>query len=121
MRRRRRKPGRTQVERRNETQAAILSASIGLLAENGYAGFSVSRVASPSACRAAPRALYFAAATTEAALRFVPSAIGATAMAVQQNTDHIQTTHIGSLPRPHNLLDLLKAKYTGQPYDESKL
>src|SRR5499426_664070 len=68
-----------------------------------------------------PRALYFAAATTEAALRFVPSAIGATAMAVQQNTDHIQTTHIGSLPRPHNLLDLLKAKYTGQPYEESKL
>ena len=28
-------------------------------------------------------------------------------MAVQQNTDHIQTTHIGSLPRPHPLLDLL--------------
>ena len=25
------------------------------------------------------------------------------------------------MPRPHNLLDLLKAKYTGQPYDESKL
>src|SRR5438874_3152524 len=42
-------------------------------------------------------------------------------MTVQQNTDHIQTTHIGSLPRPHNLLDLLKAKYAGQPYDESKL
>jgi len=42
-------------------------------------------------------------------------------MALQQNTDHIQTTHIGSLPRPHNLLDLLKAKYSGQPYDESKL
>jgi len=42
-------------------------------------------------------------------------------MALQQNTDHIQTTHIGSLPRPHNLLDLLKAKYSGQPYDETKL
>jgi 5-methyltetrahydropteroyltriglutamate--homocysteine methyltransferase len=42
-------------------------------------------------------------------------------MALQQNTDHIQTTHIGSLPRPHNLLDLLKAKYSGQPYDEGKL
>jgi 5-methyltetrahydropteroyltriglutamate--homocysteine methyltransferase len=42
-------------------------------------------------------------------------------MAVQQNTDHIQTTHIGSLPRPHNLLDLLKAKYAGQPYDEREL
>ena len=42
-------------------------------------------------------------------------------MALQQNTDHIQTTHIGSLPRPHSLLDLLKAKYSGQPYDETKL
>ena len=23
-------------------------------------------------------------------------------MTLQQNTDHVQTTHIGSLPRPHN-------------------
>jgi AcrR family transcriptional regulator len=45
MKRRRRKPKRTQLERRNETQAAILSASIDLLAESGYAGFSASRVA----------------------------------------------------------------------------
>jgi 5-methyltetrahydropteroyltriglutamate--homocysteine methyltransferase len=42
-------------------------------------------------------------------------------MAVQQNSDHIQTTHIGSLPRPHDLLDLLKAKYAGQSYDERAL
>ena len=42
-------------------------------------------------------------------------------MTLQQNTDHVQTTHIGSLPRPHNLLDLLKARYSGQPCDESKL
>jgi 5-methyltetrahydropteroyltriglutamate--homocysteine methyltransferase len=42
-------------------------------------------------------------------------------MAGQQNTDHIQTTHIGSLPRPHNLLDLLKAKYAGQSYNEREL
>jgi 5-methyltetrahydropteroyltriglutamate--homocysteine methyltransferase len=42
-------------------------------------------------------------------------------MSLQQNTNHIQTTHIGSLPRPHDLLDLLKAKYGGQPYDEAKL
>jgi 5-methyltetrahydropteroyltriglutamate--homocysteine methyltransferase len=42
-------------------------------------------------------------------------------MALQQNTDHIQTTHIGSLPRPHDLLDLLKAKYSGQPCDERTL
>src|SRR5262249_26910505 len=42
-------------------------------------------------------------------------------MTVQQNTDHIQTTHIGSLPRPHDLLDLLKAKYAGQSYDERRM
>ena len=41
-------------------------------------------------------------------------------MNLQQNTDHIQTTHIGSLPRPHDLLDVLKAKLNGQPYDEAK-
>lgn len=39
-------------------------------------------------------------------------------MQLQQNTDRIQTTHIGSLPRPHRLLDVMKAKYSGQPYDE---
>jgi 5-methyltetrahydropteroyltriglutamate--homocysteine methyltransferase len=37
---------------------------------------------------------------------------------LQQNTDRIQTTQIGSLPRPHSLLDAMKAKYAGQPYDE---
>lgn len=42
-------------------------------------------------------------------------------MTSQQNTDHIQTTHIGSLPRPHAVLDILKAKYTGQPYDQATL
>ncbi len=42
-------------------------------------------------------------------------------MALQQNTDHIQTTHIGSLPRPSALLDVLKLKYSGQPYDQAKL
>src|SRR5215469_1153514 len=40
-------------------------------------------------------------------------------MAIQQNVDHIQTTHTGSLPRPHHLLDLLKAKVEGQPFDEA--
>ena len=39
-------------------------------------------------------------------------------MSIQQNTDHIQTTHIGSFPRPHALLDLMKAKYTDQHYDD---
>jgi 5-methyltetrahydropteroyltriglutamate--homocysteine methyltransferase len=46
------------------------------------------------------------------------NAMEGTAMAIQQNADHIRTTHIGSLPRPH---DLLKAKYAGQPYDERQL
>ncbi len=40
---------------------------------------------------------------------------------IQQNTDRIQTTHIGSLPRPHNVLDLLKAKLNGKPYDQATL
>jgi 5-methyltetrahydropteroyltriglutamate--homocysteine methyltransferase len=39
-------------------------------------------------------------------------------MTIQQNTDRIQTTHIGSLPRPHAVLDLMKAKLNGQPYDQ---
>jgi len=38
-------------------------------------------------------------------------------VALQQNTGRIQTTHIGSLPRPHALLDLLKAKYSGEAHD----
>jgi 5-methyltetrahydropteroyltriglutamate--homocysteine methyltransferase len=42
-------------------------------------------------------------------------------MTLQQNTDRIQTTHIGSLPRPHDVLDLLRAKFTGQPYDQNLL
>jgi 5-methyltetrahydropteroyltriglutamate--homocysteine methyltransferase len=42
-------------------------------------------------------------------------------MSIQQNTDHIQSTHIGSLPRPHDLLDLMKAKYAGEPYDQARL
>lgn len=41
-------------------------------------------------------------------------------MSIQQNSDRIQTTHIGSLPRPHDLLDLMKAKLMGQPYDQAK-
>ncbi|HEX3505256.1 MAG TPA: cobalamin-independent methionine synthase II family protein [Xanthobacteraceae bacterium] len=39
-------------------------------------------------------------------------------MTLQQNSDRIQTTHIGSLPRPHHLLDQLKAKLSGQAFDE---
>jgi len=32
----------------------------------------------------------------------------------------ILTTHVGSLPRPHELLDLMKAKVAGLPYDKGK-
>jgi 5-methyltetrahydropteroyltriglutamate--homocysteine methyltransferase len=41
-------------------------------------------------------------------------------MTLQQNADHIQTTHIGSLPRPHRLLDQLKAKYSGAEFDAAQ-
>lgn len=33
--------------------------------------------------------------------------------------NRILTTHVGSLPRPHDLLDLMKAKLSGQPYDKA--
>jgi 5-methyltetrahydropteroyltriglutamate--homocysteine methyltransferase len=31
----------------------------------------------------------------------------------------IRTTHVGSLPRPHDLLDLMKARLSGQPVDKA--
>jgi 5-methyltetrahydropteroyltriglutamate--homocysteine methyltransferase len=40
-------------------------------------------------------------------------------MSIQQNKDFIQTTHIGSLPRPHDLLDMMKAKFSGQAFDQA--
>src|SRR2546423_8710368 len=32
----------------------------------------------------------------------------------------IQTTHVGSLPRPHDLLDLMKARLAGGSYDRER-
>ena len=32
----------------------------------------------------------------------------------------IRTTHVGSLPRPHDLLDLMKARLAGQPVDHGR-
>jgi 5-methyltetrahydropteroyltriglutamate--homocysteine methyltransferase len=40
-------------------------------------------------------------------------------MTGQQNTDRILTTHVGSLPRPHDLLDMMKARLAGQGHDEA--
>ena len=54
-------------------------------------------------------------------LRLAEQRQGVRRMALQQNTDRIQTTHIGSLPRPHDLLDLLKAKFAGQAVDQRVL
>ena len=34
-----------------------------------------------------------------------------------QSTERILTTHCGSLPRPRELLDLMKAKVTGEYYE----
>ena len=38
---------------------------------------------------------------------------------MKRSTDRIITTHVGSLPRPHDLLDLMKAKLSGGAYDRS--
>jgi len=37
---------------------------------------------------------------------------------MKHSTDRILTTHCGSLARPKDLLDLMKAKVTGERYDE---
>ena len=42
-------------------------------------------------------------------------------MTIQQNKDRVQTTHVGSLPRPHALLDIMKRKYAGEAYDPGAL
>src|SRR5688572_27809195 len=39
--------------------------------------------------------------------------------AMKHTADRILTSHVGSLPRPHDLLDLMKAKLSGQPYDQA--
>src|SRR5213594_5066061 len=36
---------------------------------------------------------------------------------MQHSTNRILTTHVGSLPRPKDLLDLMKAKLSGKPHD----
>ncbi len=36
---------------------------------------------------------------------------------MKRSTDRILTTHCGRLPRPRELLDLMKAKVSGDPYD----
>ena len=38
---------------------------------------------------------------------------------MKRSTARILTTHCGSLPRPKDLLDLMKAKLTGEPYDDA--
>ncbi|HEV3176656.1 MAG TPA: hypothetical protein VGZ72_11745, partial [Stellaceae bacterium] len=35
----------------------------------------------------------------------------------QNSTSRIVTTHVGSLPRPRDLLDLMKARLAGAAYD----
>src|SRR5215831_19601807 len=42
-------------------------------------------------------------------------------LSMQLSTERILTTHCGSLPRPTPLLDLMKARITGQPYDAASL
>jgi 5-methyltetrahydropteroyltriglutamate--homocysteine methyltransferase len=40
---------------------------------------------------------------------------------MKTGTDRILTTHVGSLPRPPDLLKLIKAKVAGQPHDAKEL
>lgn len=36
---------------------------------------------------------------------------------MKRSTDRILTTHCGSMPRPNDLLDMMKLKVSGEPYD----
>src|SRR5215471_13799398 len=38
---------------------------------------------------------------------------------MKRSTDRILTTHVGSLPRPHALLDTMRARYNHEAYDEA--
>jgi 5-methyltetrahydropteroyltriglutamate--homocysteine methyltransferase len=38
---------------------------------------------------------------------------------MNRSKNRIITTHVGSLPRPLDLLDLMKARLSGAPYDQS--
>lgn len=38
---------------------------------------------------------------------------------MKHSTDRILTTHAGSLPRPHDLLDMMREKLSGRDYDEA--
>ena len=40
---------------------------------------------------------------------------------MKHSTDRILTTHVGSLGRPHELLDILKERENGRAYDEAEL
>src|SRR3954467_5316128 len=40
---------------------------------------------------------------------------------MKQSTDRILTTHVGSLARPHSLLDIMKEREFDRPYDDGAL
>ncbi|HEY1298038.1 MAG TPA: cobalamin-independent methionine synthase II family protein [Chloroflexota bacterium] len=39
---------------------------------------------------------------------------------MKRSTERILTTHVGSLARPHPLLEIMRARVAGQPYDETE-
>src|SRR5207244_13271329 len=47
-----------------------------------------------------------------------PRTVNLEESAMKRSTDRILTTHCGSLPRPKDLLDMMKAKVSGQPFDQ---
>lgn len=88
-----RKARRTQLQRRNETLGAILEASINLLAEKGYAGFSASRVAAEAAVSRGAQEHYFPtkrdliAAATRHAMRQAVEHAQSLALTAARSTD----------------------------------
>src|SRR5215469_12778834 len=65
-----------------------------------------------------PRAVTRCAPNTSSCWQNVdPSSIG---VHMKRSTDRILTTHTGSLPRPDDLLDIMREKENQRPYDRAR-
>jgi hypothetical protein len=81
---------RTHAERRNATQAAILSACLKLLIEDGYAGFSASRVAARAGVSRGAQEHYLIGAATRFAMDEAVRHAQSLAASAAQSSDPIK-------------------------------
>jgi AcrR family transcriptional regulator len=100
MNRRRHNTRRTQAARRSETQTAILSASLRVLIEAGYAGFSASRVAARARVSRGAQEHYFPKKNDLIA--------AATRFAMQKAVHHAQSLALTAAQSPDPIAKFLR-------------